>query len=64
MHSKEHRNENQRENLIKYSLRCIANGLKDLHAEGIIHRDIKSDNVLYNSSGFKIIDVGISALLY
>ena len=61
INSEEHMND--RENLIKYSLRCIAKGLKDIHAKKIIHRDIKSDNVLFGYSGFKIIDVGISAML-
>ncbi|THH09475.1 hypothetical protein EW145_g1994 [Phellinidium pouzarii] len=39
----------------------IANGLAYLHNEGVVHADMKSDNVLVSSSGdAKICDFGIS----
>ncbi|GAA6064181.1 hypothetical protein JCM10212_002923 [Sporobolomyces blumeae] len=39
-------------------------GLAHLHAQGVIHRDIKSDNILLNARGHvKITDFGFSAKL-
>jgi serine/threonine protein kinase len=39
----------------------IACGLKDIHAAGIIHRDIKPNNIRINSEGvIKIIDFGLA----
>ena len=41
-----------------------ARGLADMHAESILHRDIKSDNILCSSNGdIKIADLGLSAFL-
>lgn len=49
---------------IRDMARQIIAGIAHLHANGIVHRDIKSDNILYNSKGeVKIADFGISTLL-
>ena len=41
----------------------ISQGLSDCHREGIIHRDIKPQNIFINKSGnFKIGDFGVSRL--
>lgn len=37
-------------------------GLDAIHAEGIIHKDIKQDNVMQTSDRFVILDLGISAV--
>ena len=49
------------ENLIKYVLWCVLESLKFIHKADIIHRDIKSDNILYNMEGeVKLTDFGVS----
>lgn len=50
------------ENVCKYILRQALLGLQYLHARHIIHRDIKSDNILVDKSGqVKLADFGYSA---
>lgn len=46
---------------IRSILREILNGVEYLHSKGIIHRDLKTSNILINSSnGIKIADFGLS----
>lgn len=52
------------ENSIKFILRETLKGLVFLHARHIIHRDIKSDNILFNFAGdIKLADFGAAAQL-
>ena len=39
------------ENVVKYILKRIIMGLAHLHSLNVIHRDIKSDNILVNTEG-------------
>jgi mitogen-activated protein kinase kinase kinase len=49
------------ENVTKSFTRQILDGLHYLHSEGILHRDLKADNILVEMSGVcKISDFGIS----
>ena len=41
----------------------IANGLKCLHSLGIIHRDIKLENIVHTSNEFRLIDFGLSTII-
>jgi serine/threonine-protein kinase len=41
----------------------IASGLEALHAEGVIHRDLKAANVMIGPAGVKLLDLGIAYLL-
>ena len=52
------------EKLIKTWIYDIANGLKFIHENNIVHRDIKSDNILIDKNGHcKIADFGCSIKL-
>ena len=52
------------EEFCKYLIYMVACGLKELHEMNILHRDLKSDNILADSEGVvKITDLGCSAQL-
>lgn len=52
------------EKVIAYILRKTLEGLLYLHSRGIVHRDIKSDNILLNSKGdIKLADFGYATQL-
>jgi len=49
------------EDMAKFVFRAIINGLAHCHRHGILHRDIKLDNILINTEGeLKICDFGVS----
>ena len=49
----------------RYSLYMAAKGLQALHDANVIHRDIKSDNILSKKTGeIRITDLGCSVLLH
>ncbi|VDI16615.1 Hypothetical predicted protein [Mytilus galloprovincialis] len=53
------------ENFAKYITKEVLKGLAFLHGNGIVHRDIKADNILFNSANeIKIGDFGITKRLY
>ena len=49
------------EQFCKYTLFCVANGVSDMHRKDVLHRDVKSDNILFKKDGtIKIADLGFS----
>lgn len=58
------REEYYTENALKWVLRQTLRGLHYLHSNNIVHRDIKSDNILTDRTGeVKLADFGYSAQL-
>ena len=52
------------ENVCKYVLNESLKGIAYLHKRHILHRDLKSDNILFNSAGeVKLADFGCAAQL-
>ena len=57
-------NFNYSETFIKWTLYKITHALANLHRQNIIHRDIKSDNILCTENGdIKLADFGYAVML-
>jgi len=54
-----------KEDMAKFVFKRLIEGLNHCHTRGILHRDIKLDNVLLNSTGeLKICDFGVSKIVH
>jgi len=52
------------EDFCRYALWKVARGLWSMHRKNVLHRDIKSDNILFSRDGeVKITDLGFSVFL-
>jgi len=52
------------ERMAKFVFKKLLNGLRHCHSRGVLHRDVKLDNVLLNGEGeLKICDFGVSKLV-
>lgn len=53
-----------REDVAKHLFKQVVDGLRYCHSRGILHRDIKLDNILLTSGGdIKVCDFGVSKLV-
>jgi len=53
-----------KEDYAKYIFRQIMEGLMHIHQKGVLHRDIKLDNILLDGKGtVKIADFGVSRIV-
>ena len=60
----EKRYQDYSEEFVKYTIFCVASGIKAIHDKNVLHRDIKSDNVLCDPNGdVKLSDLGTSVTL-
>lgn len=46
--------------LVRFIIYSILKGLEYIHSQGIAHRDIKDENVMFNHQFIKIIDFGMA----
>jgi serine/threonine protein kinase len=52
-----------RENQIAFIISCISCALEYIHSKGILHRDVKPDNIIFNSLGYpKLTDFGVACI--
>ena len=52
------------EDFCRYTLYKVAKGIQKMHKNNVIHRDLKSDNILHSADGeIKITDMGFSCTL-
>jgi len=53
------------EKVIRFIVGCVVLALEYLHSKGIIHQDVKPDNMLIFSDGYiKLADFGFARNLY
>ena len=58
-------NRKKDENQLKFVAGCVLMGLKYIHENNIIHKDIKPENLVYDSKGYiHITDFGISKIYH
>jgi len=50
-------------NLIEFLIACIVSALEYIHTKGIIHRDVKPENLIFDSNGYlRLTDFGIARI--
>lgn len=52
-----------KEKQIAFVIACISSALNHIHSKGVLHRDVKPENILFDTSGFpKLTDFGVSCI--
>ena len=49
------------ENVTKFFIACLVNALDHVHEAGVVHRDVKPENLVFDNEGYlRLTDFGVA----